>query len=318
MKCIKICSVWTFAGMAMWLALGSKVEAGPGCWADCAPCVSCAPTCVQYQTYERTIMVPRVSWESRQIAVTVCRPEVRRQTITVMKPVYEVKSLTQHYTVMEVQQRSHVENYEVCTPVWRNVERQVTEMVPEREVRQGVRHVCQPYQEQEMRVVCRDQGRWEERQMAYDSGCDYCGGCRSKCGCGAPAYTVCRVWVPNIVQEQVPVMVWKTRLVEQPFEYEVTVCKPQNRVVVDRVCEMQREQKSRTINYNVCVPKPMTKQVDVRVCRYVPEPQEREFTVMVPHQEMREVRVPVCTMVPKVITCRVPVYAPCAPCGCGG
>jgi hypothetical protein len=196
-------------------------------------------------------------------------------------------------------------------------------MVPEKEVRQGVRQVCEPYQEQVMTTVCKDYGKWEERQVACYSPCDTCGshrGCRSRCGgCGceapcAPVYTVCRVWVPNVVQEQVPVMVWKTRMVDQPFQYEVTVCKPQVKAVVERVCEVQQVPKTRTINYTECVPKTVNKEEQIRVCRHVPEQQLRDITVMVPHTEMKDVKVPVCTMVPKVIECRVPVYTPCQPC----
>ena len=236
-----------------------------------------------------------------------------------------VKPITRTYTVMETQQRTRVENYVECTPVWRNVERQVTEMIPEQELRQGVRQVCRQVQVQETRLVCKDLGHWEERQVAVSSPCDSCGGrrgCRSRCGgcggcasacggCGsgnAPTVSVCRVWVPNVVQEQVPVMVWKSQLVDEPYQYRVTVCKPQVRIVNERVSEIKREQKTRTHNFNVAVPRQMTKVEEVRVVRCVPEQQQRDITVMVPHVELKEVQVQVCRMVPKVITCQVPVY----------
>lgn len=326
MKRVFVWSAFTIAALAIGLASGGIAEARPRCSSGCAPCAP-APSCgVQYQIVQRTVMVPEQSWEIRQVPVTVCRPEVRQQEVTVMREVVEVKAVTRQYTVMETQQKVRVENYTVVTPVWRNVDRQVTEMVPEVVVRQGVRRVCRAVQVQEMRTVCRDQGHWEERQVVSncDSSCNSCGrrcGRRARCNsCGGctspcePTVSVCRVWVPNIVQEQVPVMVTRNQMFDEPYQYNETVCKPVVKNVVDRVCEYKREQKSREIPYTVCVPKVMSKTEDVKFTRCVPEKQMRDVTVMVPRTEMKEVRVSVCKMVPKVIECRVPVCEPgCSP-----
>lgn len=316
-------SAFTIAALAVGLTSGGNAEARPRCSSGCADCAS-APSCdVQYQIVQRTVMVPERSWEIRQVPVTVCKPEVRQVAVTVMREVVEVKAVTRQYTVMEKVQKVRVENYAVRTPTYRDVERQVTTMVPEPVARQGVRRVCRPVQVQEMRTVCKDQGHWEERQVtsSCDSSCDSCGrrcGRRARCGsCGGcttpcePTVSVCRVWVPNIVQEQVPVMVTRNQMFDEPYQYTETVCKPVVKTVVERVCEIKVEQKSREVPYVECVPRVETKTEDVKVVRCIPEKQVRDITVMVPHQEMKEIRVPVCRMVPKVIECRVPICNPC-------
>jgi hypothetical protein len=316
LTCLSVLSI-----IALATVLGESASAGRHrwCYSDCIPCGSAWSDCeVQYQTVEKTIYVPEVTWETRQEEVRVCKPEVRQVPYTVMKQVVELKPVTREYTVMEAQQRVRVENYTVCKPVMRSAERQVTVMEPEQQVREGVHRYCKPVQVEEMVTVCRDRGHYEERQVAVECGsrCGHCG-CRSRCGhcggngccdsCGAPAVTVCRVWVPNIVEEQQPRLVWRTKMVEEPYQYQVTVCKPVVKNVTEQVCDIEREQKSREVPYTICVPKVVSKTEEVRVCRYVPEEQMREITVMVPSTEMREVRVPVCKMVPKVITCRIPV-----------
>jgi hypothetical protein len=258
----------------------------------------------------------------------VCRPEVRQVPVTVQKQLIELRPVTRQYTVMEVQHHTRTEHYTVCKPVWRNVERQITVMQPEQEVREGVHRYCKPIQVEEQCTIYRDRGHWEERAVAAECGapCRHCG-CPTRCvqcgggccdACGAPSTVVCRVWVPKLVEEKVPTLVWKMTQVEEPFRYEVTVCKPVEKMVVEQVCEEEREEKTREVPYTTCVPKVVSKTEEVRVCRYVPEEQMREVTVMTPRTEMKEVRVPVCTMVPKVIQCRVPASSGACGGGCWG
>ena len=82
-------------------------------------------------------------------------------------------------------------------------------------------------------VCCSVAGCCSPRRRACgdSGGCGDCGGCED-CGATAggcaPTTTVCqKVWVPNVVTKEVPVTVCKTVVENQPYEYCVTVCKPE-------------------------------------------------------------------------------------------
>jgi hypothetical protein len=229
--------------------------------------------------------------------------------------------------------------YTVCVPVWKEVEQQYTVMVPHQEQRQGVRRVCRMIEEEVEQTVCVDRGHWETQMVEVPCyshrgcwrgrrcghGCGGCGGCGSCGGCCQPCTrTVCRqVWVPNVVQEVVKVKCCKPQIVEEPYAYMVTVCKPEVRVRKVRVCEYQQEPRTvkryvttyeteiveREVTYTVCVPKKKMWTEQVTCYQSVPEEVVRDVTVCVPHQVEKEVVVKVCRMVPKCV--QVPVTNCC-------
>ena len=138
------------------------------------------------------------------------------------------------------------------------------------------------------------------------------------CGdCAPKTTTVCKkVWVPNCVTKEVPVTVCKQVVEDQPYEYNVTVCKPETRTCQVRVCNFETQTKTRTVTvceyetetrtrtYQTCkmVPEQMTKEVQYTVCvpkTETPDPdrhrvqhgsyeKEVTYTVCVPHQSRRK------------------------------
>ena len=155
----------------------------------------------------------------------------------------------------------------------------------------------------------------------YDAGC-------------APVVTqhVHRVWRPQIVTEQVPVTVWRSQMSDEPYEYNVTVYRPEPRVQKRRVCEYVNEPQSREVKYTVCVPQQRESVRNVTTYRTVVEQRTQHYTVQVPYTVQKEVEVMVCRSVPKQVLYRVPVnvggcnsslggygYGAQAACGgCGG
>jgi hypothetical protein len=65
-----------------------------GCATACQP--ACQP---QFQTVERTIMVPEWGTESRTVTETACRLETRETTHTVMRPVAVQKQITREVCI---------------------------------------------------------------------------------------------------------------------------------------------------------------------------------------------------------------------------
>ncbi len=280
-----------------------------------AGCTTCSSHCVGYETVEKTIMVPTTVTEMRTVNVVECRPEVQQRTITTYKHVPETKAVTRHYTVMVPEQRSRVETYTVCKPVWKEVTQEYIVPVPHQVKKQGVRTVCRPVEVQETRTVCEDQGHWEERDCSgpcNDRACLRC--CQKGCCCICGGTGKHKVWVPQIVTKDVPFTVCRNELVQEPYEYYVTVCKPEKKTRQVRVCDYVHEKQSREVNYTVCVPKTETKTENVTTYRCVAEPKVIDVTVMVPHTVEKQVPVRVCRMVPKQVVCKVPVYAPCPTC----
>ena len=291
-----------------------------------------------YELIESTIYVPTTVMEQRTVNVTEYRPEVRQRTISVNKCIPETREVRDVYTVLMPEVRVRTQKYLVHKPVWREEERNITIQVPHQELREAVRHVCRQVQVQELRDVTRDQGYWEDvlcddsHGAAYggggcgSSGCGRgcrrwlrgCGGCGGGCGdvgagydagCGnAVAQHVHRVWRPNYVTEQVPVTVWRNQMSAEPYQYTVTVCRPEVRTQKVKVVEYVPEERTQDVRYIVCVPQQRERVRNVTSYRMVAEPHTQNFTVHVPHTVSKEVTVPVCQMVPKQVTYRVPVW----------
>ena len=123
--------------------------------------------------------------------------------------------------------------------------------------------------------------------------------------------------------ETVEVTVCKRQIVEEPYECTVTVCKPQEKVIKVKCCELQRKTETRTVTecsmetvvekreITCCVPKLVEKKCQVTKC--VAEEQVKKCIVRVPKHVEKEVQVKVCKMVEKKVT--VPVCG--NGCGCG-
>jgi hypothetical protein len=103
---------------------------------------------------------------------------------------------------------------------------------------------------------------------------------------------------------------------EVPYEYTVTLCRPETRTRTVTFCEYVPEQRTQEVQYTVCVPEQRVATHQVTICRTVAEQRTRQVTVMVPYTEQQEVPVQVCRMVPKTIT--VPVHTGCQSGWCGG
>ncbi len=303
----------------------------------CGGCVSCAPAVPVM--IERTVMVPTYVTEKRVVHETVYHTEARTKTVTVNKCVPRQVEKTRSYTVMVPQQQTKTVNYVVCkpvyetktreyvvevpqwseveekytvrVPVWHDQERQYTVMVPTTEKRQGTRRVARCIPTTEQRTVRCDEGHWETQMVEVPcySPCNNCGHCRACCS--PVTQTVCRrVWMPNVVEKQVDVTVYKQVVEDVPYEYCVTVCKPETRTETVKVCSYTDEE--RTCTRKVCTYKPETRTQTYQVCKYVHETQAREVTctVYVPQQKTETCTVTVYDMVPEE---RQVTYNVCVP-----
>jgi hypothetical protein len=256
---------------------------------------------------QKTILVPQMVPETRLVSVTEYHTEVRQRTVTIQRPVVETQMVTENYTVMVPQQQIRTETFTVKHPVVEQVPQTYTVPVPHQEMRQGVRSECQPVQVQEMKTICREEGYWET--VTCQVPCSGCGGCSS---CGTHFHTVSKqVWRSNPVLEQVPVTVWKTQIVQVPYEYMTTVYRPETRTRMTSVMRFVSETKTRQVPDIQYVAQQHTRTRPVTTHRMVSEQHVQDYTVCVPTVVQKPVTVMVCQMVPQTVTCQVPV--PCCP-----
>lgn len=353
-----------------------------GCADPCLYGGTCGTTVVavpcEPRYVEKTVLVPTWVTETRKVMVTEYEHQTRERTVTVHKLVPETREVTREYTVMVPTTHTKTVTYTVCVPVTTEVtkdvtvrvpvvkevtkdvtvkvpvtrqeERQVQVLVPQQEVRQGVRKVCKVVPVTEKRVVTRDRGHWGEQLVEVPCGnhcynrrhgkCGGCGGCNAACPSVVQVLRKC--WVPNIVQEEVEVTCHKRVVEDQPYEYTVTVCKPETQTrtvtVCDyeeqtktltqkictyedqvqtrtyKVCELQKQERTKDVTYVVCEPEKRTKTETVTYCKKVPVEQTQTYTVCVPRQVEKEVQVKVCKLVEKTVL--VPAGGHCGY-GCG-
>jgi len=279
---------------------------------DCCAVKPCPQqTCT---TVERTVMVPQTVTETRKVKCTEYRQETRERKVTVYEQVPVKRTVTREYTEWVQEPRTCEQKYTVCTPVWKDVTRKYTVNVPHVEQRQGVRNVVRCVPVKCKRIVCEDQGHWEERPVnpCATSCRNGCAPCPTRCNpCCPQPRCVQRVWVPNIVQREIEETVMRRQCAQEPCTYQVTVCKPETRTCTTKVCEYKQEIKTRQVNYTVCVPKKRTCSYEVTEYKCVPKETTQKYTVCVPHEVEKEVQVQVCKMVPQTVTEQVPVAAPC-------
>ena len=320
--------VWAAAASALIACSAATADAGifhRRCKPQYAP-AACAPACVQSVAvvaghYEdvvvsRTIYVNETTYETRKVMTTECRPETRERSYNVCRRVPYKETVTEEYTVMVQKTAMRKVTETVYKPVVRTVSQNFTVMVPHVERRQGVQHVVECRPEQAVRTICVDRGHWETREIqvpcygygygygyAYRSGCGGCGSCGT---CAPPTVTRCvRVWVPQYVQQQVAYTVMKQYVVAKPYEYCVTVCKPETRTRQVQVCEQVAQQIVREVPIVTCVPEKKIRTFDVTRYKDVTETKVDKYAVMVPYQVEKTVQVPVVRCVPKTVQCTV-------------
>jgi hypothetical protein len=336
------------------------------------------------RTYTAYRCVPRTEQVSRDVTIMVPVTKTKTLTETVHVPVYsdqvqhytvrvpKYRTVERQVTVTVPHWREEEKQYTVMVPVQerRTGTRMVCHMEPVTETRTITRDTGH-WEEQTVEVPTTSCGHYSycapkrrmffrNRSACYTScdtcnTCATCGGgsdCGSDCGsgcgeqpCGGLTTVTRKVWVPNIETDEQQVTVMRPKMVEQQYEYSVTVCRPETKTrmvrvcdyrqeqrtvthrVCDyvnetrertvRVCNMQPQQRTRQVNYTVCQPKTVTRTHNVTRYEQVAEEKTATYTVCVPHQVQKEVEVPVCRMVPKTVT--VPVSTGGCDSGhCGG
>jgi len=284
------------------------------------------------QYVERTVMRPQMVTETKMCTVTEYRNETRQREFTVYKRVAETaarscdetvmvpqqQTRTEKYTVMRPVTRTVSQTYKVQVPVWQNIEQSYTVQVPQLEVREAYRTRCQKVPVTVMKTVCRDAGCWVNQTVQVPA-CDPCG--------RSVMRTVCRpIYVPKMVSEQIPVTCYKTEQIREPYQYKVTVCKPEVRTRTVRVCNYRMENRvrniqvcetecvpmTREVQYTCMVPQKRQRTYHVTTYRMIPEKRVETYKVCVPHQVQKPIEVTTCRMVPETV--RVPVCDPCDPC----
>jgi hypothetical protein len=246
-----------------------------------APCVAPQPV-----TVTKTIMVPQTVYETMTVPVTVYKPVTKTKTVTVYRDVPQTREVKRMVTQYVHVPKTRTETYVVCTPTWKEVTRDVVVNTYETVAKEGVRQVCRPVMTTETRTICKDMGAYECRSYV-----DCCGCTRT-----------CQVWVPNVVQQEVQIQVCRQEVVNVPFTYNVTVCKPVTQTKTFRVQEMVQEQKTREVNFTVCEAQQVEKTFTETYCQRVAEERTINYVVNEASTEQREVKVAKCIMVPKEVT----------------
>jgi hypothetical protein len=314
----------------------------------------CRPVAEKKSVTENyTVMVPET--RTREERIVVRKPVMRQvqQQYTVQVPHVETRRATRRVckyvpvtetrTVMVPETRTREEKYTVTTPVTRQVTQNYTVQVPYTETREGTRKVCRWVPVTERRKVCTDQGQYQDVECTVPS-CQPSPNCCSRRGlfrrrccsepvccdtpCAAPTVVVQKVWVPNLVEKEIQVIVQKQQLFDEKYTYNVTLCKNETRSRTVNVCEYVQQEKTRNVQYTVCVPKvenyvvnkatqvdeeytfnvtvckPETRTRTVTVCDTVEEVQVRQvpYTVCVPQEKTRTYEVTVWKSVPETKT----------------
>ena len=269
------------------LSLAISLTAASSLLAANPCCDACGAPCCATQTVERTVMVPTTVMEQRTVKCTQLRPEIREKRITVTQRIPQHHNETRMCTVMVPHVTLKSVPYLAHRPVWKESVQTYTAMVPHQVVKQGVRTVCKTVPVVETRTICEDLGSWTM---------DACG---------------CRVWCSKIVPREVEVTVHKQEMVQEPYEYTVTVCKPEVRTRTVKTCHYVCETRTRRVACTNYVPKQIERTFRVTTFKCVPVEKIQRCTVMVPVEVEKVVQVPVCKMVPKTVTCSVPVCDGC-------
>lgn len=252
-------------------------------------------------------MVPEVTWESRVIDVTACRPVVQQRTVMVPKMIPEHRQVERHYTVMKPVYSTQTVHYTVPKAVTTYHPETYCVQIPYTETRNSTRTAYRQVPYQVTSYVCEDQGQWEERQVVVSAkpcggrharGCASCDDCAKTC--------TQQVWVPNIVKKPVVTTCFRTECYEEPCTITVTLYRSETRTRNVRTTNYVPEPRTREIRCTNYVPEMKSKLVTETSYRCEMVPKVQNYTEYVPYITQKTIRVPVCRMVPKVITCDVP------------
>ncbi len=183
------------------------------------------------------------------------------------------------YTVMVPYQEQRQAERTVCRQVVTQEERPYTVMVPYQEKRKGERTVCKYVPTTETHYVCRDLGHWAT--------VNYCNPCNPCC-----TWSSC-YWVPKVVHEPVAYTVMRPQVSTVPYDYRVTVCRPETRVAKVNVCSFVHEKVP--YDYRVTLCRPETRVATVNVCSYVHEKVPYDYWVTLCRPEQRVKTVNVCS-----------------------
>ena len=307
---MKRATLW-MAAVATVMMVSPAVSAAGVC---CAPCVQVAQP--ELVCVEREVHVPQWVLETRTVKCVEYRPETREKSITVMRTVPVQREVERRYTVLVPQIETDTVTYTVAVPVWEDKEVEYTVLVPRKDVREGVRKVRRTVPVTETRTVVKDQGHWEEQEVtvpvvrhaafrarrmarrARKLGC--CTPCVDPCQV-CEVTQVCKVWVPDLVEEEVEVTVMRHEVVEEPYEYVVLKHEPEVRTKTVKVCRTELEERTKEVRRKVMVPEERVKTLTLTSYEREPEEKTVTYTVLVPHEVEREVQVRVCRMVPKTV-----------------
>lgn len=220
---------------------------------------------VRQVTKAYTVLVPEV--RSRTVEYDVCRtvwqdqPQEYAVNIPYQESRQAVRTVCQWVdaqatrTVMVPEVRTKVVNYTVCRPVWREEVREYTVNVPYQVTKTGVRKVCRSVPVNYSRTIRVDHGCWQTVACEAPA----CGPCGSH-GCGScGGYSSCalcrRVWVPNWCDKVINYTCYKQEPYDVPYDYQVTLCRPETRTATVKVCDVVQEPQSKEVQYTVCVPR---------------------------------------------------------------
>lgn len=277
---------------------GSPVAAAP------APAPAAAPA-------TRTILVPEMVWETRQVKSMESVPVTKDVQVTVTKNVMVDEVRTHNVTEYQKVQKTRTCNVTVCKTVQVQEPRTCTTYQKSTVQKQGVRTVCRKVPCTEYKTVTKDCGHWENQ--CVQTGCKTrkgpCGECET-----VPVFKNKRVWVPNCVTTTVPCTTYKTESVQEPYTYCETVCTPVTKTEMVTVCKQVSSVEPRTETYFECVPVTKAVTCTVKVCKPVSSIETRKCTTYECREVVKECKVQVCRMVEKVVAC-APACDPCAtPC----
>ena len=266
------------------------------------------------QVVTKTIYVPHVTYKSITVTDYVCTQVPRQRTVHVTRMVPETRMVVRRFPVVTPQTRTAIQSYMVCHMDYEKVQGTTTVCVPYTEMRQGVRTVCNMVKETVMQTVTEEGGHWD---IVTPSGPVQKGAEQAPLQKGpiqAPIQKG-RVWVPEVIKRQVPVTTWRPQYTQVPYEYPVHLTRLEARPITRTVPRPRYERKEREVHYTVCVTTYEEREVPFTVCRPVVEERVVHYTELVRTPVAREVRVPVCTMVPKTITYTIQPCYSCTPCG---
>lgn len=263
-------------------------------------------TCGKYKLVERTVCVPEICMERRMVKTIECRPETRECQLTITRQIPHTTYCEKECCETRAEPRTRIECYTVCRPIVDFREETICSVEAVHTETPCTRCVSKAVPVKEKRFKWEDEGQWIEQP------CEVCKpackpGCKPDCNppC-APATK--KVWIPKPVEKEYFVTTWKQEWTNEVYNKVCTCLKPVTRVVqVPYVKCCVKECKTREVSYTVCVPVTVTRKIPITTYTCETVPVTKTYTVMVPHCVEKEIQVPVCRMVTKTITCKVPV-----------